>query len=221
MNCEIIRGELVIAQNIPFNQEDVRKLIGKHGGNPAVVPSQIDEKIETGTITIYPVINAHNTDFLKVEDGYEREVGEDYVTYTYLYRDKTAMELADEYLSVLSDTHDKYEAGRVDYAGVFIKIDLEARINVTGLVDNFEAGLLTTEQWRGTTTAEGGTVSTLSIESVEDAKDLKLGITTAVAKGFGARATAEQEIATMVENEDMDALVSYDPIGRFTEIVNQ
>lgn len=219
MKCEILRGNRVIMQSRSFVQDDVKRLIAKHGGDVSKVPVSFSKKITMGSITLYPVREIHNTDAFSVSTNPVRTVEDDAVVYTYDSHPMSVTDIATRIKATASRLHDKYEAGMVEYEGVYIAIDLEARINVTGLVDNFEAGVLTEQEWRGRTAPEGGVIATVLISSTEEAKALKAFITAAVAKGFGARAVIESELQALIDADDLGGIKAYNVQERFEATV--
>ena len=219
MKCEILRGDRVIMQNRLFVQDDVKRLIARHGGDVSKVPVRFSKKITMGTISIYPVREVYTADGFSFSTNPVRTVEDNAVVYTYGSQPMSVTEIATRIKATASKLHDDYEAGMVEYEGVFIAIDLEARINVTGLVDNFEAGVLTEQEWRGRTAPEGGEIATVMISSTEEAKALKAFITAAVAKGFGARSVIESELQALIDADDLEGIKAYNVQERFDAVV--
>lgn len=219
MKCEITRGGDIYAANMEFNSDAVRKVVAKLGGNPAHVPGTLVKAIETGAIIVSPVREVFPVlSRFEVLGAYTRTVVDGEVVYTYDKKTLTVDEAKSQVRVAIAATHDAYERTRVEHRGVWIKFDLEARINIAGIVEQFEAGAISESVWRGRVKEEGsragryGGLAVIPMATVEEAKAVKLAIIAAVSHGFTVKGELEAAVdaaTTLDELAAVNAIQAY------------
>lgn len=217
MKCEIMRGERVIAAQAEFSAEAVRAIVRKQGADASQVPDRLMRRVDIGTIRLYPVreVAPVLARFEVLADAV-RTVEADAVVYTYGKRTQSLAEAKALVKRQIASAHDRYESGRVEYQGIWIKFDLEARINAAGLADSLASGEIAQSEWRGRLRDERRPrytdVATLPIASAEAARALKDAIVAAVNNGFTAKAALEQAVN---DAADLETLLAIDISGPF------
>lgn len=224
MKCEIIRNGNTIVSEMEFNVNRVRDIVARQGGDYRLVPNAFTAPIVIGGIQILPVkyIMPATTQAQRYGTPV-RTVSNQVVTYTYPVEDKTEEELRNELLAQVPRIHDNYDSGRMEYQGVSIAVDLEARVNAEGVLKRFERGLMTAAQWNGqsiTVTDENGVEtqgpSKVEIASTADMQALYDAIFAHLEKGFIVKEMLKAE----VEAADATALADYDVAARWNELVS-
>lgn len=215
MKCEIIRNNERIAGPMVFDANTVRDLIARQGGDFRLVPNGLTSAVKIGNITIKPVREIIPAPGRMEQLGMAVRAESEYeVTYTYPVEPRDPELVRASLQSELSRIHDAREAGRITHEGVGIKIDLEARINARGVLDEFKAGTMTETLWRGQAVTEGGP-SKIHVTSLAQMQGVYDAILTAVTKGFAAKEAAETLIgaATEAELATLDVQAEFDAIA--------
>jgi hypothetical protein len=223
MKCEIIRNGNTIVSEMDFNVNRVRDIVARQGGDYRLVPNALTAAIHIGSIQILPVKYDMPVTTQAQRCGKPvRTVSDSLVTYSYPVEEKTEDELRNELLTQVSRIHESYDSGRMEYQGVSIAVDLEARVNAEGVLKRFERGLMSATQWNGqavTSTDENGNEVTgpskVAIGSTADMQALYDAVFAHLEAGFIAKEMLKAEL----ESADAVTLATVDVNARWNEIV--
>jgi len=223
MKCEIIRSGKVIAGQMDYDVNRVRSVVARHGGDYRLVPNALTAGIKIGPIQILPV--KYEKPPITQAERYgapTRTATESLVIYTYPVEEKTEEEIRNGLLSQVPLIHEEYDSGRMEYQGVSIAVDLEARVNAEGVLKRFERGLMTSAHWNGnsitTVDEEGNEVtgpSKIILGGTADMEALYDAIFAHLEAGFMAKEILKAEI----EAADLATLKTIDVHARWDEIV--
>lgn len=216
MKCEIIRNNERIAGPMVFDANIVRDLIARQGGDFRLVPNGLTAAVKIGGMVIKPVREVVLVPSRMQQLGMPVRSETEYeVTYTWPVEPRDPELVRASLQTKLSRIHDAHEAGRITHEGVGIKIDLEARINARGALDEFKAGTMASTVWRGQVVSEGGQ-SKIIVTSEAQMQAIYDSISAAVTKGFAAKEAVESLIGAATEAE----LAALDVQTEFSAIVN-
>lgn len=206
MKVELIRSGKKIAGPIEWDQTAIRNIISAHGGNDALVPANFSNSMTISTIDIKRVVE-DKPSITNVERHVmgSREETASEVIYHYTVAPMTVSGKQSQLRSALSAMHDAYEAGTVIHRDVAIKVDLEARIAIKDVMDQFNAAAITSIVWRGKvpstdididilTGGDSGQNARIAIASTLEMTALYEAVKGYLNKGFIARSAVEDLI---------------------------
>jgi hypothetical protein len=234
MLYEVLRNERIVQRAMPYDVEKTRYILRRFGLNPDLAPLDLHHKVSIATVHLMPVQeNRPYIDrFHRYGSNPTREVTDDAVIYTYTKEPKGLSTIKADLIETLDRKHTAYESGYFRYENHLIRMDLQARINIQGVVEGFQSGILTSTQWRckridnmespDIEQALSG-IDTRSLEptqwpltSLEAAQMLRTAIIQSVNRGFYAKNQIEQEIKAL----DETSVREYSVEVRFNELVS-
>jgi hypothetical protein len=213
MKCEIMRNGQIIAGAMDYDATKVREIVTQNGGDFRLVPARLSSAVKIGTLAIKPVREEKPAKSrMESYTAPTRTEEVDRVVYTYGTQPRSAQSVRDELKRDLAKIHDRYDNGRLVHRDVSIKADLEARINVSGTLDEFKKGTVTSTNWRGREVLEAtddllemdggnrlGGVAKIPVTSEAEMQDLYDAIFGYLSAGFAAKETIEAEIDALSE----------------------
>ena len=219
MKCEIIRNDTVIYGPLEYQPDQVSQVLAKHGIVDFKPPKRLSRRIDIATVSIYPVTEQRPS--LAAGERYgasTRTLRDNDVLYVYAVMQKSLSEIQARLKQDIAQVHDAYDKGRIEYNGVWIAIDVEARTNAAGTVDAFESGNISPITWSGKLKDTEGNFrekATIVVNNLTEAQALKSAIIVAVAKGFAVRGAVESEI----DAGDINTLKTYSASARFNALL--
>lgn len=186
MYCEIVDRGKKMRGPIIYRPEILSPLLIHLGFQPPVYPAILNEPITVyGDLKIVP---AQYTKPVVPEDHLlslpvrTYENGQVSYQFDIIPRDIEAARAA--LITQLGTHHERYESQRLDFYGIKIAVDLEARINVTHVYEAFKSGRYSWVRWRGSN-------GKLWVTTLADMEELYLAIVGYVENGFAAKEHAE------------------------------
>ena len=186
MYCEIVQRDKKVRGPIIYSPEILTPLLTRLGFQTPAYPTSL-----TAPITVYGDIKIVPAQYNKpiVPDDHLlslpiRTYENEQVSYQFniIPRDIEAARAA--LITQLGTHHERYESQRLDFYGIYIAVDLEARINVTHVYEAFKSGRYSWVRWRGSN-------GKLWITTLTEMEELYLAIVSYVENGFTAKEHAE------------------------------
>ena len=231
MKYEVLRNDRVIRRATDYDPTQAKQLLDRYGLGCSSIPLTMTKRFSVASIHFMPVeeVKPRVDRLHRLSTHPERVVTEEAVVYTYSVVEKTPQTLKREAIQRLDELHAQYEQSFTPFEECLIKFDLQARINVAGLVKGFQSGVLTQTQWRAKKLLQEDRAFEpnvfdpsilesvkLPITSVQEAEQLQAAIVRATDLGFSIKSTLEEHIETLND----DAIKTYRVERAFQEALN-
>lgn len=189
MYCELVYNNEKWRGPLKYNTEQMRSLLVQLGLPNIPLPTTLDSPLPIyAGIVLYPSTFDRPTP----PAGYllshaTRVVENNWVKYTFGIVPRDVEAARASLITTLGTRHELYESERLDFNGIMIMADLEARVNVTHAYEKFQSGRYRWVRWRG----NNGTVWITSVSQMEELYNAIVGY---VENGFAAKEMVEQSI---------------------------